>query len=83
MLMMTAAGRFVSDYDCVLDRVGGKVKAADVPADTLPLAWDRREAHPGGRNVVFFDAHVEFVDADRFDELMDTVDAWVAKQRRP
>ena len=73
-------GQFVSDYESLMDRAGFQLTEAQVPM-TLPLAWDKRRIHPAGRNVVFFDAHVEFMPEGRFQQTMRQVDAWIAKNR--
>ncbi|MFH1732070.1 MAG: hypothetical protein ABIF82_10535 [Planctomycetota bacterium] len=74
-------GKFVTDYECILDLVGGKVGEAEAPG-SLPLAWDKRPFSPGGRNVVFIDSHVEFVREARFRRLKkDVIDPWIAKHK--
>ncbi len=71
-----AEGKFVSDYESIFDRAGFKVADEAVPV-TLPLAWDRENVHGDGRNVVFFDSHVEFVNEKSFQKLLKTVDDWI------
>ena len=74
-------GKFVTDYDCILDLVGRKVGEAEAPG-SLPLVWDKRPFARGGRTVLFFDAHVEFVREARFRRLKrDVIDPWVKKHK--
>jgi len=47
------ADKFVSDYESLFDRASYRLPRDVVPS-TMPLAWERREFHKGGRNVVFF-----------------------------
>ena len=73
-------GKFVTDFDSLMDRAGFTLKEHMVPM-SMPMAWERRTFTPGGRNVVFFDAHVEFVNRGRFRQLMDQVDAFIKKHK--
>jgi prepilin-type processing-associated H-X9-DG protein len=75
-------GKFVCDYDSVLDRVDRKLAEGEIPPG-LPLAWEKANLHGDGRNVMFFDAHVQFVTPARFDALMKEVDAFVKKMNQP
>jgi len=72
-------GEFVTDYECILDFVEGKAPEPARRAD-VPLAWDKEPFEDGGRNVVFFDSHVEWADEDRFEEFMGRAEAWLAEQ---
>jgi len=70
------AGKFATDYDCILDRVGKKVSESDATPD-VPMAWDKVSFPDSGRNVVFFDSHVEYMLPGQFEELMKKTEAWV------
>jgi prepilin-type processing-associated H-X9-DG protein len=70
------AGKFISDYACVLDMIGRKTTEVECPSD-LPLAWDKVKIHEDGRNVVFFDAHVEFIVEEDFQALMKRLEVYV------
>jgi prepilin-type processing-associated H-X9-DG protein len=74
-------GRFVSDYECVLDQIGKPVPEGQVPM-WLPLAWEKRAYQGPGRNVVFFDGHVEYVHPRKFVELMRKSRDWAAKLKK-
>jgi len=73
-------GKFASDYESVLDRAGYKLTEATTPT-WLPLAWEKRQFFSDGRNVAFFDSHVEFVSERRFQRLMKGVDAFIKKNK--
>ena len=73
-------GEFVCDYESLFERAGFTVDSADVPF-ALPLAWDKEQTFPGGRCVVFFDTHVEFMPETEFQRLMKMVDKWVEEHR--
>jgi prepilin-type processing-associated H-X9-DG protein len=73
-------GQFVSDYDSLMDRVGKKIAEKDVTAGT-PMAWEKRP-FAGGRNVAFFDGHVEWMTEGQFQRLMKKADEIVAKLKR-
>jgi Ca-activated chloride channel family protein len=63
-------GEFTSDYESILDKVPGKLKESQVDGST-PLAWEKKVPGRDGRNVVFFDSHVEFMSEGRFQKLME------------
>jgi len=69
-------GEFYSDYDSILDMVGRQLTEAEAPMN-LPLAWEKRNFSGDGRNVVFFDSHVEFMPEPRFRLLMVRVNKFV------
>ncbi len=73
-------GKFVSDYESIMSRFGGKVPEEITQAD-LPIAWEKKAFFPGGRCVAFFDCHVEFVSETQFRQLMQRVDRWLAKHK--
>jgi len=60
-------GEFTTDYECILDEVGREVTEAE--AAGIPLAWDKDGVHEDGCNVVFFDAHVEWIDKEDLPEF--------------
>ncbi len=74
-------GGFASDYESVLDRAGYKLTESMTPVSSLPLAWEKRQFFPDGRNVAFFDGHVEFLTERRFQQLMKQVDAFIKKNK--
>ncbi len=37
----------------------------------VPAVWDRKGNHEGGRCVVFFDGHTEFVTEEKFQKLLE------------
>jgi hypothetical protein len=69
-------GKFVSDYVSVLDMIGRKTTEDEIPS-SLPLAWDKVKIHEDGRNVVFFDTRVEFIDEERFQAMMKRLEVFV------
>ena len=70
------AGEFHSDYESILDKVGRNLTEAETPM-SLPLAWEKRDFSGDGRNVVFFDSHVEFMSEASFRKLKERVDKFV------
>jgi prepilin-type processing-associated H-X9-DG protein len=68
--------KFVSDYASVLDMIGRKTTEDEIPS-SLPLAWDKTNIHGDGRNMVFFDANVEFIDEERFQAMMKRLEMFV------
>lgn len=67
-----------SSYDTAFERAAGFALPEGMPAH-LPLAWDRTAWHDGGRNVCFFDGHVEHIpDEGRFAALMQELDEEIA-----
>lgn len=52
-----------------------------IPGD-MPFAWDRNTSnHHGGRNVSFFDGHIEFIpDEDEFRSLMKRLDDYIKRR---
>jgi prepilin-type processing-associated H-X9-DG protein len=76
-----AAGKFVTDYASILDLVGRKTAESEMPS-SMPLAWEAKSFYKdGGRNVVFFDAHVEYQPTAKFARTMKRVQAAVKKYR--
>jgi|GEM_PF-874131 len=73
-------GEFVCDYDSLFDRAGFTINEMMVQWH-MPMIWDKEQVFPGGRCVVFFDTHVEFVPEYEFEELMEMVDEWVEEHR--
>ncbi len=71
---------FVSDYESILERAGFPVDKT-MANDDLPLAWEKVRLYRGGRNVLFFGGHVEFVAEARVEKLLGTVDEVLAKHR--
>jgi hypothetical protein len=75
-----APGEFVTDYECVLDLVDGKVAQAETM--DVPFAWDKKGNHHDGVNVVYFDSHVEFESGpDAYERVRQKVEAWLAERR--
>ena len=74
-------GKFVSNYDSILDRVDFKLTESNVPMG-LPLAWEKKYFLDDGIVVVYFDSHVEFMlGEDAFERLLKQVDDWIAEQK--
>jgi len=77
-------GEFVTDYECIMDRVDFPITESIAGGD-VPMAWDKPGNHDDGFNVVYFDTHVTFFSDDetgsRRQEFLAEVDAWIEKNR--
>ncbi len=66
-------------YASIFDRYPDRVFLDDFPPNDI-MAWNRRPFPQGGRNVLFFDSHVEFwLDEARFQEELKGLDEKVKK----
>jgi len=78
-------GKFVTDYECILDRAGFTITESMVESSGIPLAWDKPGNHPDGFHVGAFDGVAEFIQDDergrRRRQLVAKVDAWIEKHR--
>ncbi|MFW6158178.1 MAG: hypothetical protein ACOC8E_02335 [Planctomycetota bacterium] len=54
-------GRFVSEYECILDRVDEKIPTELVDDMTTPLAWDNTADRHDGVCVVYVDPRIHFI----------------------
>ncbi len=60
---------------------GGAASIADIPM--LIVAHDRKNYHGNGRNVLFLDSHTEWVEEQRFQELIEEDNAYRRKKGLP
>jgi len=72
------AGQLQTDYEFMLDKAGFPLTRLMCPGSTMPLGWEKQSfAKDGGRNVVFFDSHVEYMTPEGFEQLMREMDSWI------
>ena len=45
------------------------------------LAYDKKGNHPGGRNALFYDSHVEFIPEEEFAARLQESLEWAKKQQ--
>ncbi len=74
-------GKFNTDYECILDSLNREPSEADIGTGAdIPLAWNGAGTHKGGRCMVFFDTHLEWVTEEQFRKLKtETIDPWIKK----
>ena len=73
-------GGFSSDYESIMDSRGGQLKESELSSDT-PLAWEKKSDSGDGRNVVFFDSHVEYMPEEKFQKMMNKTKNRLARSR--
>ncbi len=71
-----------SSYVLCFDKYPDREFRDDFPPNVM-MGWERAAFDPQGRrNVLFFDSHVEFVDEQRFPELLRELDEQVKKNTK-
>ncbi|MFO7897478.1 MAG: hypothetical protein R6V58_00285 [Planctomycetota bacterium] len=73
-------GKFVSDYESMLDRCPYQLKTEQVADSMTMLAWEKKP-YDGQRNVVYFDQHIMRMPEQMFQKELKQLEKWIEENK--